>query len=188
MIRSLLFAVALLLPLGAQAQVDASIIPDDAPAWVSMEEAIAGAEADGKTIIVHGYAVWCGWCAKFDEDVYTDDDVQAYLAENFRVTRLDLEDTTAVRFFDAEVTYQQLGQAMGITGTPTTVFVASDGSLITKLPGYTDAETFYFALQYVNEAAYETTPFGQFMEARRAGLSVEQATDDLRPPPRGEGE
>lgn len=186
MTRLALLATVLLAVPVAHAQVDASVIPDDAPEWVSMEDAIAGAQADDKIIVVHGYAAWCGWCAKFDQDVYTDDDVQAYLAENFRATRLDLEDTTAVRFFDADVTYEQLGRAMGITGTPTTVFVDTDGALITKLPGYTDAETFLYALQYVHEAAYETTPFGQFMEARRSGLSIEQATDDLIAP-RGDG-
>lgn len=182
MTRPALLALALALPLAGRAQVDASIIPDDAPEWVPMEEAIATAQADDKIIVVHGYAAWCGWCARFDQEVYTDDDVQAYLADHFTATRLDLEDTTAVRFFDATVTYDQLGRAMGITGTPTTVFVDTDGSLITKLPGYTDAETFLYALQYVNEAAYESTGFDQFVEARRSGLSLEQSTGDLRAP------
>lgn len=182
MTRFALVALALALPFAAQAQVDASIIPDDAPAWTSMEDAIAGAKADDKIIVVHGYAAWCGWCARFDREVYTNDDVQAYLADHFTATRLDLEDTTSVQFFDANVTYAQLGRAMGISGTPTTVFVDKDGAMITKLPGYTDAETFLYALQYVNEAAYESASFDQYVEAKRSGLSLGQAVGDLRAP------
>ena len=185
MTRPLLLALALLLPLAGRAQTDASVIPDDAPAWTSMEDAIATAQADGKLIVVHGYASWCGWCAKMDQDVYTDDAVQAYLAEHFTATRLDIEGDGPLQYFDAAVTPAQLGRAMGITGTPTTVFVDTDGSLITKLPGFANAETFLYALQYVREEGYERATFDQFIEAKRSGLSLEQTTSDLVAPRAG---
>ena len=180
----LLALVLLALPLVAQAQNDASIVPDDAPDWVSLETAIADAQASDKLILVYGYASWCGYCVRFDREVFTDDDVQAYVNEHFAPTRLNLEDTTTVQFFDAAVTGQQLGNAMGISGTPTSVFVDNDGSMITKLPGFTDPETFLITLQYVKEEAYETTPFDQFLAARRAGLDLRQSTDTLVAPPR----
>lgn len=186
MIRLSLLALVLALPLTGRAQVDASIVPDDAPGWLSMEDAIATAQADDRIVLVYGYAAWCGYCARFDAEVFTDDAVQAYLDEHFASTRLDIEGDSTMQFYDASVTGTELGQAMGITGTPTNVFVDTDGSLITKLPGYTDPETFLYALQYVREEAYETTPFDAFIVARRTGLSVEQAVDDLLAPPREE--
>ncbi len=182
MLRLALLALAL--PLAAQAQVDASVIPDDAPEWLPMGEAVERAQAEDKLIVVHGYASWCGWCAKMDQDVYTDDAVQAYLAENFTATRLNLEDDSPVRFFDADVTYAQLGQAMGISGTPTTVFVATDGSLITKLPSYVNASTYLLALRYVREEAYETMGFDAFVEANRPHM--EQSVGDLVAPTGGQ--
>ena len=187
MTRLLLWAL-LALPLAAQAQHDASVVPDDAPDWLGMEEAIAGAQADDKIILVYGYAAWCGFCVRFDREVFTDDAVQAYVNRYFAPTRLDLEDTTTVQFFDASVTGVQLGRAMGISGTPTNVFVGSDGSMITKAPGFMDAETFLYALQYVREEAYETTPFDAFLEARRAGLDLKQEADTIvAPRPTGDG-
>ena len=181
--------LALLVALSSapSAQHDASVIPEDAPAWVSMEEAIAAAQADDKIVLVYGYAAWCGFCVRFDREVFTDDAVQAYVDEHFAPVRLDLESEATIQFYDAEVTGVQLGRAMGISGTPTSVFVAPDGSLITKFPGYTDPETFLFALQYVNEAVYETTPFDVFLEQRRAGLDLTPRTDELRAPPAGSG-
>ena len=180
----LLLLLALALPATVRAQVDASIVPDDAPDWLSMEEAIATAQADDKIVLVYGYASWCGYCARFDAEVFTDDAIQGYLAEHYAPVRLDIEGADTLQFFDASVTGRELGGAMGISGTPTNVFVDTDGSLITKLPGYTDAETFRYVLEYVHEEAYETTPFDQFIVARRTGLSLEQAVDTLVVPPR----
>ena len=178
MTRLLLLAL-LVLPVAAQAQRDASVIPDDAPAWLSLEDAIADAQAQDKIILVYGYAAWCGYCVRFDREVFTDDAVQGYVNEHFAPTRLDLEDTTTVQFFDASVTARELGGAMGISGTPTSVFVDNDGSMITKVPSFMDPETYLYVLQYVKEEAYETGSFDDFLAARRSGLDLEQATETI---------
>lgn len=180
----LLLALLLAVPLSASAQVDASIIPDDAPAWLSMEDAIASAQADDRVMLVYGYAAWCGFCARFDAEVFTDDAVQEYVDTHFAPVRMDIESRDTLQFFDATVTGRDLGGAMGISGTPTNVFVAADGSLITKMPGFVDPETFLYALQYIKEEAYETTAFDAFVVARRTGLSIEQSMDDLVAPRR----
>ena len=168
MTRPLLVALALALALPAAAQTDASRIPDDAPAWVSMADAIADAKATGKLVLVHNYAAWCGYCTKQDHDTYTDDAVQAYIAEHYAPTRVDIEADTVVPFFEREVTMAELGMAFGVNGTPATVFVSPEGELITMLPGYNDARTFLYALRFVREEAYETQSFPDFIEAQEA--------------------
>ena len=178
---------ALTFSLTAQAQHDASVVPEDAPDWVSLEAAIADAQAGDKLILVYGYASWCGFCVRFDNEVFTDDAVQAYVNEHFAPTRLNLEDTTRVQFFDVSVTGVELGNAMGIVGTPTSVFVDNDGSMITKVPSFMDPETFLYVLQYVKEEVYETTSFNAYLTARRTGLSLEQATETLVVPPSSDG-
>lgn len=176
-------ALAVLLATGARAQVDASVVPEDAPDWLAMEPAIAAAQAEDKLLLVYGYASWCGFCARFDSEVFTDDAIQAYLAEHYAPVRLDIEGADSLQFFDARVTGAELGQAMAISGTPTNVFVDADGALITKLPGYTDPETFLYALQYVREEAYEDTPFQAYVVKKRTGLDLAPQVDELRAPP-----
>jgi len=186
--RALLFALALVaLPAAAgraAAQTDASVVPDSAPAWLPMAEAVARTKADSTTLIVHTYATWCGWCTRLDQEVYTDDAVQAYLAEHFTATRVDLEGTSVVPFFEHTVSMTTLGNAFGVTGTPTTVFVGPDGQLLTKLPGYTDAPTFLLVLRYVHEGAYETQSFRQFLDAANGVAptvpALQQAAPDIR--------
>ena len=176
-------ALAALLALPATAQgTDASVVPADAPTWRSMAEAVAAAKADSRTLLVHTYATWCGWCARFDREVYTDDAVQAYLAEHFALTRVDLEGQETVPFFEHSVPMATLGNAFGVTGTPTTVFVGPDGQLLTKLPGYTDVPTFLQVLRYVHEGAYETQTFRQYMDAANGAapaLQLQQAAPDI---------
>ncbi len=167
------FALAALLAVlaaapGAAAQahpgggVDASAIPDDAPGWRPMGDAIAAARADSTLLLVHTYAVWCGWCARLDRDVYADDAVQAYLDEHFEVTRLDIESPDSVAFFGGAVPMRELGQALGVSGTPTTVFFDADGTYLTRLPGYAPLDTFLAVLRYVREGAYATEAFEDF--------------------------
>ena len=188
MTRLLLLTALLAGP--ALAQHDASVIPDDAPEWLSLSDAIAAAQTEDKLLLVYGYAAWCGFCVRFDNETFTDDDVQAYLAEHYAPVRLDIEADSTLRFFDAAVTGAQLGRAMGISGTPTNVFVDADGALITKFPGWTDPETFLHALRYVREEAYETTPFDAYLEQQRTGLDLSPRTDELRAPraPAGSGD
>ena len=175
MIRlALLLALALAVP--AQAQTDASVVPDDAPDWLPMADAIADAQAGGKLLMVHVYAPWCGWCVRVDNEVYTDDAVQAYLAEHYAATRLDSDSDDPATFFEYEMARRELASALGVSGTPTAVFVDADGELITKLPGYNDAQTFLLALQFVREEAYDTTTFADFVAARRAAPEAEPET------------
>ena len=160
----------------ALAQTDASIIPDDAPDWRPIEEAIQSAEADGKILLLHGYAKWCGWCARLDQDVYTQDDVQAYLADNFEVARVDIENRDTIDFFDFRLPTAWLASGLGITSTPTTVFMdAQSGEVITRLPGYADQETFLYALRFVREGAYAEISFNDWVNAQKEGSEEEDA-------------
>lgn len=174
MIRAFPILALLMATATAGAQPNAALIPDDAPAWQSMEAAIATAQAEDRLLVVHSYTVWCGWCVRMDRETYTDDAVQAYLEEHYAVTRLDLERDTPVDFFTYTLSMAELGEVLQVSGTPTTVFVDSDGSLITKMPGFQTAETFLLALRFVHEEAYETVSFAEYVEAQTVRLGGEE--------------
>ena len=170
MIRSSLAVALLLMAAPALSQTNAGQIPDDAPAWRPMEDAIDASQANDRLLVLHAYTDWCGWCVRMDRETYTDDAVQAYLAEHYEATRLDLESDEVVTFFDNTLPMAALGDALQVAGTPTAVFVDSDGSLITKMPGFQTAETFLYALRYVHEEAYEQMSFAEFIDAQSETL------------------
>ena len=171
-------ALAAVLALGAPAaaaQTDASAIPEDAPTWLPMGEAVAAARADSSILIVHLYAKWCGWCARLDQDVYSDDGVQAYMDDHFAATRVDIESDEEVAFFGRQIPMREIASAFQVTGTPTTVFFDADGRYITKLPGFAPAQDFYLVLRYVNERGYELMPFPDWVEMNSGTPTLERA-------------
>ena len=154
---------------GAPSQApSAAEYPEDAPNWRPMGEAATAAQADGDLVLIHAYATWCGWCRRLDQDTYTDDAVQAYLADHYEVTRLDIESPEEVDFFGGTVPMRELGQAFEVSGTPTTVFLNADGTFLTKAPSYWPPDQFLHVLRYVREGFYEMMPFADYVEMAEA--------------------
>lgn len=161
--RSLLALLLLSLALPVFAQTAAEY-PEDSPNWLPMGEAVAAAKTDGDMVLIHAYALWCGWCRELDATTYTDDRVQAYLAENYEVTRLDVESQEAVNFFGGHVPMEELGQALGVRSTPTTIFLDADGNFLTAAPRFIPPERFVIVLRFVKERAYEMMEFNDYAE------------------------
>ena len=159
MLAALLLLAAV--PAAAQSAAD---YPEDSPNWLTMGEAVASAQNDGDIVLIHAYTVWCGWCRELDSNTYTDDAVQAYLAEHFEVTRLDIESPEKVNFFGGHVSMSELGEALEVRSTPTTLFMDSNGSYMTKLPSYMPPERFILVLRYVRERAYEMMEIDDYVE------------------------
>jgi thioredoxin-related protein len=144
--------------------VSAAHYPEDAPNWLPMEEAVAAAQAEGDFLLIHAYAVWCGWCRRLDNDTYTDDAVQAYLTDNFEVTRLDIESTETVNFFGGATTMRALAEGFEVSGTPSTIFFDADGNFVTMAPSYWPPERFLLVLRYVREGFHQMMPFTDYVE------------------------
>ncbi len=138
----------------------------DAPMeWPTFDDAVAAAKATGKPLLIDIYAPWCGWCRRMQQEVYTNASLVAYVQDNFAYGRLNIDDTdTRHTFLGDNYTSQELGYALGAQGTPTTVFLGSDGSYITRCPGYWDLESFSKAVQYIATGAWQTRTFADFAQ------------------------
>ena len=134
------------------------------PAWQSFDHAVAAADTSGKMVLIDVYAPWCGWCNRMQRDVYADSAIVAYLGDQFEVARLNVDDkASSVYYRGVTMTPQELGRAFGATGTPTTVFLDSTGTYLTRLPGYVNADTFGRVLRYIGSGAYRDQTLQEYV-------------------------
>ena len=166
--RLLAFAtVALLLPAAAHAQGEMAEEDPFATApvtWTPFGEAMKQAKAEGKPVVLHAYATWCGWCQKFNREVFPDEDVKAMLDERYIVSRINIESPDSVAFRGGMLTEQELSGALGVRGVPAHVFFSPEGERLTLLPGFAPAEQFIHVLRYIADKGYDTESFEEYME------------------------
>ncbi|MCZ7392076.1 MAG: thioredoxin fold domain-containing protein [Candidatus Methanoperedens sp.] len=96
----------------------------------NLTAALEAAKVQGKPVFVYARSQYCGWCKKFEEETFTNQSVIQTLNENFISVSIDVDkqknETRNFRVF----------------GTPTEIFLDSNGTEIKRIPGYTDTETF----------------------------------------------
>jgi thioredoxin-related protein len=126
-------------------------------AWNELDPALAEARRANKPLLVDVYTDWCGWCKRMDKTTYGDPDVRDYVARAFVPARINAEDDRRRASYQGESrTYRQFADGFRISGYPTTLFLAPDGTLITQLPGYVKPGAFLTVLRYVAEGHYRT--------------------------------
>lgn len=131
--------------------------------WPTFDEAVAMASKTGKPMLIDIYAPWCGWCRKMQQDVYTDAALVAYVQDNFAYGRLNIDDAETLHsFLGHTLSSQELGYSLGAEGTPTTVFLQSDGAYIAKCAGYWGKDDFNKALHYVGTGAWQELSYQEF--------------------------
>lgn len=160
-----LFVLLLLLVPVAAAQ-DASV-PAEGLSWKPFEQAVQAADEKEKYVLIDIYAPWCGWCSKMQKEVYTDEEVQTYLDEHFVLTRLDASARQKEHTFRGRtMKAPQLANALGMRGTPTTVFLRSDGTYLARRPGFVPVEDFLQMLRFIGSDAHEEQSFEEYRGAQ----------------------
>lgn len=82
-------------------------------------EAFEKAKKENKPILMDIYGVWCHWCHRIDKDTYSVPEIANFINKNFIPIRVDTDKRP-----DINSKYNQ-------GGWPSTVFLTSDGKIIT---------------------------------------------------------
>jgi thiol:disulfide interchange protein DsbD len=100
-----------------------------------LDREIAAASSQGKSVMLDFYATWCTSCKEMEAYTFTDDDVQAALANTVWLQA----DVT-----DNDKADQGLLQRFGVFGPPTIIFFGTDGQQLNgyEVVGYMKATAF----------------------------------------------
>ena len=142
--------------------------------WISIEDAIAAADKDGKKILVDFYTDWCGWCKKMDKDTYTNAEIIKYLNKNYHAVKFNAEQKGEITLKGRTFKYVPNGRrgyhelaATALGGRlsyPSTVFFDSKFNMLTNVPGYQNSRDMLVIISYLGEDAYKNTPFNVYKE------------------------
>ncbi|RKY36727.1 MAG: hypothetical protein DRP78_02935 [Candidatus Omnitrophota bacterium] len=101
-----------------------------------LTQSLNTAQQEGKPVLIDFYTRWCGWCKRMDKDTYGNKDVASALL-GFVCVKVNAEQ------------HLDLAKKYHVRGFPCTVFLRSDGEIITVVPGYLDARDFLSLLTKV---------------------------------------
>ena len=92
--------------------------------WHSYDDGMARGKFEKKKVIIHFTADWCYYCGVMEKETFKDPTIISSLNENFISIKVD---------FDKETNTSAL---YGVKGLPDTIFLAENGSIIGRRPGY----------------------------------------------------
>jgi len=103
-----------------------------------LQPALETAKEQNKPVFVYVRSEYCGWCKRFEEETFTNQSVIKTLNENFILVSIDVD------------IQKNETRSFRVRGTPTEIFLDSNGTEIKRIPGYTDNQTF---LNVINQIA-----------------------------------
>ncbi len=105
--------------------------------WHSYDDGIARSKFEKKKVFIHFTADWCYYCGVMEKETFQDPAVISALNENFISIRVD---------YDKETNTSSL---YGVKGLPDTIFIAENGSIIGRRPGYIPPKIMTYILETI---------------------------------------
>ncbi len=138
--------------------VEAPAMPAEKPqatkngiSWQTYESGLLTAKQTNKNIFLYFHAQWCTYCTQLKARTFSDKKVQSYLNDHFVSIAVDADKN------------QNIARQYQVTGLPTMWFLKPDGSKISNLPGYVEADQLRTILEYIQTKSYETMSFRDFV-------------------------
>jgi thioredoxin-related protein len=144
--------------------------PAGAVGWQKWNAGMQRSRESGRPVVVDVYTDWCGWCKRMDRDVYARADIDRYLAEKFVVVKLNAESGEQATYQGRSYTARSLASTFGVSGYPTTIFFAADGSRLVNVPGYIEGDRFLLLLRYIGDGFLErNVKWEDFLKQAKGG-------------------
>lgn len=146
--------------------------------WMTIEEAVAQSQKDGKKkkkIFIDVYTDWCGWCKVMDNKTFNHPEVAKILQEQFYPVKFNAEQRASVtlkgktyNFVAQGRGYHELAAYMlqGKMSYPTVVFMDANFNVIQPIPGFQEAAEFKKIASYFGGDFYKNTPWEKYQMAK----------------------
>lgn len=108
----------------------------------------------GKHLVLLVEQKGCEYCKQLHEVNFTIPELVRTITDNFKVLQVDMWGDAQVAVAPGEKLSQRaFTESLGVTNTPTTLFLGADGKEIFRLPGYIGPFIYRSAFEYVADGA-----------------------------------
>jgi len=105
--------------------------------WHSYDDGMARGKFEKKKVFLHFTAEWCFYCGVMEKETFKDPAIISSLNENFISIKVD---------YDRETKTSDFYRVMGL---PDSIFIAEDGQIIGRRPGYIPPDQLKLILELV---------------------------------------
>ena len=115
---------------------------ENAPEWVSLQEALERASAEDRLVMIDIYEVGCKFCRAMDREIYPSPSVRSVLDREYVPVKINGHSEAMLNFLGEEMSEKDFALRMGVTAYPFTVLMDANGNVIDSRRGYQDIVTF----------------------------------------------
>lgn len=115
---------------------------ENAPEWISLEQATERAAAEDRLIMIDIYETGCQFCKAMEREVFPAPAVRAVLDRDYVPVKVNGHAESLLKYKGEQMTAKEFAQEMGVTAYPFTVLMDADGNVVDSKRGYQDVVTF----------------------------------------------
>ncbi|MCD6546897.1 MAG: thioredoxin fold domain-containing protein [Thermotogae bacterium] len=142
------------------------------------DKALKISQLESKKAIVMFSDPGCFYCNKFKKETLKEEEVQNLLNVNFIFSEIYPDTNKKSEFLGQELTYRDLYGAFRVSGTPTFWFFTEEGTPLTFLPGFVDAQNFVKILRYMAQELYKKDiKFSDYINQKDDFIGVPSITE-----------
>lgn len=132
------------------------IVPEEienAPEWLTLEDALTQAERSGKYVMIDIFEVGCQFCRKMDRETYPAPSVRSALDRGYYAVKVNGHSERLMTFLGEEMMEREFAVRMGVTAYPFVVLMKPDGTVMDRRRGYQDVVSFTRFLNSVRQSS-----------------------------------
>lgn len=148
--------------------------------FLDLAEDLETAAAAGKRFAVMWELKGCPYCKETHLVNFADPEIRSFVSGNFDILQLNLVGAREVVDFDGEALEERaLARKWGVRFTPTTMFFPQDPAAaagrpgqeaeVARMPGYFRPPHFLAMYRFVQEKAYDSTSFNDYLQRAPGG-------------------
>jgi thioredoxin-related protein len=140
--------------------------------WLSWDEMVQLQKTGKKKILVDLYTDWCGWCKKMDQTTFSNPVIANYINENFYAVKFNAEQKDEVVFENVRYKFVEQGRrgyhefaaslSQNQLSYPTYVFMNEEIQILQVIPGFQEAKSFEYIINFFGGNYFKTVPWTKF--------------------------